>query len=132
VIALTRAHETSLKLEGSGLARRTAAVAALVGVAFWATGAPEDKKEEKNTGRIAISGGIDFPTDYYTTDQVQGPPDARSSRSSPRLPIPRSPRIGDDSDVYSWEKRSPDYTRSGGQVARNRCSCNIFTSWNDA
>jgi hypothetical protein len=57
VIALTRVDETSMRQEGSGLARRTAAVATLVGVAFWATGAPEDKKEEKNTGRIAIRGG---------------------------------------------------------------------------
>jgi hypothetical protein len=70
----------SMRQHGSGWARQTAALVAFVSVACWATGAAaqappapapapaaatEEKKEEKNTGRISISGGIDFPTAYF-------------------------------------------------------------------
>jgi hypothetical protein len=94
VIALTRVDETSMRQEGSGLARRTAAVSTLVGVAFWATGAPEDKapedkKEEKNTGRIAIRGG---------------------------------------GRVFLGEAVAGLHKIWGVKLARNRCSCSIFTS----
>ena len=54
-----------------GLVRRAVAVVAFVSTASWATGAVAQEEKGPNTGRISISAGVDFPTDYYFRGIIQ-------------------------------------------------------------
>jgi hypothetical protein len=51
--------------------RQAVAVVALVSTACWATGAVAQEEKGPNTGRISISAGVDFPTDYYFRGIIQ-------------------------------------------------------------
>ena len=54
-----------------GWARRAVAMVAVAGVTAWAAGAAAQEEKGPNTGRIALSAGVDFPTDYYFRGIVQ-------------------------------------------------------------
>ena len=54
-----------------GLAWRAVAIVALAGTALGATAAAAAEDKGPNTGRIAISAGVDVPTDYYFRGIVQ-------------------------------------------------------------
>jgi hypothetical protein len=53
------------------LAWRTGAIVALGTAALGATAATAQEEKGPNTGRIAISAGVDFPTDYYFRGIIQ-------------------------------------------------------------
>ena len=55
----------------SWLVWRTVAVVALVGATCWATDAAAQDDKGPNTGRISISAGVDFTTDYYFRGIIQ-------------------------------------------------------------
>lgn len=54
-----------------GLVGRAVAIVALAGVALGAPDAAAQETKGPNTGRIALSAGVDFPTDYYFRGIVQ-------------------------------------------------------------
>jgi hypothetical protein len=60
-----------MRAQRSGLVWRAVVIVTLVGVACWATDTAAQDDKGPNTGRLSLSGGIDFPTDYYFRGIVQ-------------------------------------------------------------
>jgi hypothetical protein len=60
-----------MRAQRSGRVWRAVVIVTLVGVACWATDTAAQDDKAPNTGRLSLSGGIDFPTDYYFRGIIQ-------------------------------------------------------------